>query len=80
MQCRRRPRPARPRAGHVPEYGADGTLTGGIQAVRAATHTAAGISLFSLIPKQPFGYPLVFWIGSAVYLVIFVMIFGSYVW
>ncbi len=66
--------------GHVPEYGADGTLTGGIQAVRAATHTPSGVSMFSLIPKDPFGYPLVFWVGSAAYLVIFIMIFGSYIW
>ena len=66
--------------GHVPEYAADGALTGGIEAIRAATHTPSGISLFSLIPKEPFGYPLVFWIGSAVFAVIFIMIFGSYVW
>ena len=65
--------------GHVPEFGADGTLTGGIEAVRAATHTPAGISLFSLIPKEPGGYPLIFWIGSIIFLIIFIMIFGSYV-
>ncbi len=35
--------------------------------------------MLSMIPKEPFGYPLVFWIGSAIFLVIFVMIFGSYV-
>ncbi len=66
--------------GHVPEYGADGTLAGGAEAIRAATHTPSGVSLFSLIPKEPFGYPLVFWIGSAAFAVIFIMIFGSYVW
>ncbi len=65
--------------GHVPEYAADGTLTGSVEAIRAATHTPAGISLFAMIPKEPGGYPLVFWIGSVIFLFIFVMIFGSYV-
>ena len=63
----------------VQEIAADGMLTGGIQAISQATHTPAGVSMLSLIPKQPFGYPLVFWIGSAIFLVIFIMIFGSYV-
>ena len=35
-----------------------------VEAIRAATHTPAGISLFAMIPKEPGGYPLVFWIGS----------------
>jgi carbon monoxide dehydrogenase subunit G len=45
----------------------------------AETAPAAAISIFSLIPARPYGYPVIFWIGSAVYLVIFIMIFGSYV-
>jgi carbon monoxide dehydrogenase subunit G len=38
----------------------------------------AKISLFDLIPRQPFGYPLVFWIGGVIWLLIFALIFGSY--
>ena len=37
------------------------------------------VNLLSMIPKEPYGYPLIFWIGSALFLVIFIMIFGSYV-
>jgi carbon monoxide dehydrogenase subunit G len=40
---------------------------------------AAEISIFDLIPAKPYGYPIVFWIGSAIFLCIFVLIFGSMV-
>lgn len=39
--------------------------------------TPAQVSLFSLIPKEPFGYPLVFWIGSVLYLGVLVLIFSG---
>ena len=39
----------------------------------------AAVSLLSMIPKEPYGYPLVFWIGSALFLVIFVLLFKGYV-
>ncbi len=39
----------------------------------------AAISLFSLIPKEPFGFPRIAFVGAALYLIIFVMIFKSYV-
>lgn len=39
----------------------------------------AAISLFALIPKEPFGFPRIAFIGAALYLIIFVMIFKSYV-
>lgn len=37
------------------------------------------VSLMDLIPKEPMGFPIVAWIGGALFLVIFVAIFGSYV-
>jgi len=39
----------------------------------------AAISIFSMIPKQPFGFPRIAFVGAALYLIIFVMIFKSYV-
>ena len=39
----------------------------------------AAISIFSLIPKEPLGFPRIAFVGAALYLVIFVMIFKSYV-
>jgi carbon monoxide dehydrogenase subunit G len=38
----------------------------------------AQISLFDLIPREPFGFPIVFWIGGVIWLLIFILIFGSY--
>jgi uncharacterized protein len=38
----------------------------------------AQISMRDLIPSQPFGFPIVFWIGGAIWLLIFMLIFGSY--
>lgn len=37
----------------------------------------ASVSLLSLIPKEPFGYPLVFWIGSVLYLGVLILIFSG---
>jgi uncharacterized protein len=36
------------------------------------------ISMLDLIPRQPFGFPIVFWIGGVIWLAIFVLIFGTY--
>ncbi len=38
----------------------------------------AKISVLDLIPRAPFGYPIVFWIGGIIWLAIFALIFGSY--
>ncbi len=38
----------------------------------------AQVSLIDLIPREPFGFPIVFWIGGVIWLVIFILIFGSY--
>jgi carbon monoxide dehydrogenase subunit G len=63
------------------EVAADGPIV----AIAAAVTTAPGpqapvaINMLSMIPAAPFGYPLIFWIGSVVFFFIFVLIFGSYV-
>ncbi len=38
----------------------------------------AKVSLLDLLPREPLGLPIVFWIGGVIYLVIFILIFGSY--
>ena len=38
----------------------------------------AKIGVLDLIPREPFGYPIVFWIGGIIWLAIFALIFGSY--
>lgn len=39
---------------------------------------APQISVFDLIPRAPLGIPIVGWIGILIFLVIFILIFGSY--
>ena len=39
----------------------------------------AAISVLSLIPKEPYGFPIVFWIGLGLFLIIFFMLFKAYV-
>ncbi len=48
-------------------------------ATPAGSQAPVAINMLAMIPKEPYGYPLVFWIGSVVFLAIFVLIFGSYV-
>jgi hypothetical protein len=33
--------------------------------------------MLSMLPKQPLGMPLVFWIGSVLFLFVLVLIFGN---
>ncbi len=63
------------------ELAADGLLTGTVQALATppGPQAPAAVNMLAMIPKAPYGYPLIFWIGSAVFVVIFIMIFGSYV-
>ena len=37
----------------------------------------ARISVFDLLPREPGGLPIVFWIGGIIWLLIFILIFGS---
>ena len=63
------------------ETAADGPLIAAAAAVTAKPGPQApvAINMLAMIPKEPFGYPMIFWIGSVVFLFIFIMIFGSYV-
>ena len=63
-----------------PTLGTEMPASTPIAPVRVSTmEPAPAISLFSLIPKEPYGLPLVAWIGGAIFLVIFALIFGSYI-
>ncbi len=37
----------------------------------------AAVSIFALIPREPFGLPVVAWIGGVIYLFILILILGS---
>jgi carbon monoxide dehydrogenase subunit G len=37
----------------------------------------SAVSVFSLIPDEPFGLPMAFWIGGFIYLVMLILIIGS---
>ena len=38
----------------------------------------ASIGLLDLVPREPLGLPIVAWIGGLIFLLIFILIFGSY--
>lgn len=66
-----------------PEIGADGPVglaTAAVGAVARPKSASAPLNLLAMIPAEPLGLPLVFWIGSALFLVILVMIFGPLLW
>jgi hypothetical protein len=41
--------------------------------------TRSAVNVFSLIPREPFGLPLVAWVGGAIYLLILLLVIGSMV-
>jgi len=43
----------------------------------AVTTRPAAISLFDMIPRAPFGYPLIGWVGAVLCLGILLLLFGS---
>ena len=48
--------------------------------IAAALHAApppSAVSVWSLIPEEPFGLPVVFWIGGSIYAVLILLILGS---
>ncbi len=45
----------------------------------AGPQAPAVVNMLAMIPSHIYGYPLIFWIGSVIYLVIFIAIFGAYV-
>jgi carbon monoxide dehydrogenase subunit G len=58
------------------EAGAEG-LPGAV-AETAKPAPVPQISVFDMIPREPFGLPLVAWIGVVIFLLIFILIFGSF--
>lgn len=71
--------------GTPPEIAADGPVGAVTAAANTVTQPAgprapAAVNLLSMIPAQPFGYPLIFWIGLVLFLGVFVLLFGNYVW
>ncbi len=50
---------------------------GGAPEVLATPAAPPKVSLLALMPKEPYGLPLVAWIGIVIYIPIFVLIFGS---
>ena len=64
----------------VREYGADGILAGGMEKLadlRPGPRAPALLNALAMIPSAPLGFPLVFWIGSAIFAVIVLLVFGA---
>jgi carbon monoxide dehydrogenase subunit G len=69
----------------LPQEGVVATAVTGAEvalASPAAVHkpppAVAQVSVFDLIPAEPFGLPIAFWIGGIIWLLIFILIFGTY--
>ena len=64
-----------------PAVAADGPV-GAIAALATppGRDAPAAVNLLAMIPKEPYGYPLVAWIGGVVFFFIFLLIFGSYIY
>jgi carbon monoxide dehydrogenase subunit G len=67
-------------AGAPVEAGAEGAaaLVASATEPRPARTPAPSVSVFSLIPREPMGLPRVAWIGGAICLAIFLLIFSAY--
>jgi uncharacterized protein len=53
----------------------------GVASAAVAAHPPSAppsaIGITALVPREPFGFPVVAWIGGALYLVILILILGS---
>jgi len=78
---------ARPSTAGLPQALAPATPTGDpagaatmaepLTAARAAVNSPAGVSIWTLIPREPFGFPLAAWIGGAVFALMVLLMLGS---
>ena len=64
-----------------PEIAAEGAA-GAVAALTTppGPQAPAAVNLLSMIPKEPYGFPLVAWIGGVLFILIFIMIFGAYLY
>jgi uncharacterized protein len=46
-------------------------------AVAPVPAPAPAVSVLGMVPRAPMGFPLVAWIGAALFLIIFILLFGS---
>lgn len=73
--------PAETGAAGIPAVIADAVAAapeGAAVAARRTTAAPPAVSVFSLIPAEPLGLPRVAWIGGAICLAIFLLIFSAY--
>jgi hypothetical protein len=63
--------------GGGPEAAAGASMAEPVAVARAAATSPAAVSIWSLLPREPFGLPLVAWIGMAVYALILLLTLGS---
>ncbi len=67
----------RPLSPEAAESAAGDTMAEPIAAVMHSTPPPAAVSLWSMIPHEPFGLPMAAWIGSGVFIVIMLLMLGS---
>src|SRR5579875_3329350 len=57
---------------------AAGTPPGAAADTSTAAPAPAAVSILSMVPRQPYGFPLVAWIGGIIFILIFLLIFSAY--
>src|SRR5579875_546397 len=55
-----------------------GTPPGAAADTSTAAPAPAAVSILSMVPRQPYGFPLVAWIGGIIFILIFLLIFSAY--
>ena len=48
-----------------------------IAAAKAVMPASSGVSVWSLIPREPFGFPLAVWLGGGVFVIMMLLMLGS---
>ena len=71
------PQTATPQPAAAAEAAAGKTMAEPVAVAIAAMPPPSAISIWALIPSEPFGLPIAAWIGSAIYVVMVLLILGS---
>lgn len=63
------------------EVGADGTfgVIDRVAHIRPGPTAPALVNMMARIPAEPLGYPIVFWIGGVLFLIILFMTWSAYI-
>jgi uncharacterized protein len=71
------PQPGAPQPGAAADAAAGKTMAEPVAVAMAAMPPPSAISIWALIPREPFGLPIAAWIGGGIYVIMVLLILGS---